>query len=116
MLVQRFIPSDFGNDPERSVKMKPIDVSFLDKIKIHNAIKAAGIPYTFVNSNCFASLILGSWVFRYESLFSGSWVYSFSPSPGQHELKTLPRDKVTILGDGNAKGLSLAHPFVCCCT
>ncbi len=116
MLVQRFVPSDFGNDPERSVKMKPIDVSFLDKIKIHNAIKAAGIPYTFVNSNCFASLILGSWVFRHESLFSGSWVYSFSPSPGQHELKPLLRDKVTILGDGNAKGLSLAHPFVCCCT
>ncbi|CAK9233052.1 unnamed protein product [Sphagnum jensenii] len=103
--ITRFIPSDFGNDPERSVKLKPTDVSFLDKIEIHNAIKAAGIPYTFVNSNCFASFILGSWVFRYESLFSGSWVFSFSPSPGQHELKTLPRDKVTILGDGNAKAI-----------
>ncbi len=112
MLVQRFVPSDFGFDPERNVKVKPTDVSFLDQIEIHNAIKAAGIPYTFVNSNCFASLILGSWVFCYESLFSGSWVINFSPSP---ELKTLPRDKVTILGDGNAKGLSLAHPFVCCC-
>jgi hypothetical protein len=63
-----------------------------------------------VNSNSFASLFLGSWIFRFESLFSGS--FSFSHSPEQQELK-LPRDKVTILGDGNAKGLSSAHPFVC---
>jgi hypothetical protein len=104
-LVQRFLPSEFGNDPERSVRLKPTDAVFQGKVKIRNAIKAAGIPYTFVNSNCFASLILGSWVFRYGSLFSGSWVFSFSPSPGQHELKTLPRDKVSILGDGNAKAV-----------
>jgi hypothetical protein len=103
--ITRFVPSDFSNDPERTAKMKPTDVYFLSMVEIHNAIKAAGIPYTFVNSNCFASLILGSWVFRYGSLFSGSWVFSFSPSPGQHELKTLPRDKVSILGDGNAKAI-----------
>ncbi len=114
MLVQRFLPSEFGDDPERSVKMKATDVLFVDKIKARNAIKAAGIPYTFVNSNSFASLFLGSWIFHFESLFSGSWAFSFSPSPEQQELK-LPKDKVPNLGDGNAKGLSLAHPFVCCC-
>jgi hypothetical protein len=102
VLVQRFLPSEFGDDPERSVKMKATDVLFVDKIKARNAIKAAGIPYTFVNSNSFASLFLGSWIFRFESLFSGS--FSLSRSPEQQELK-LPRDKVTILGDGNAKGV-----------
>jgi hypothetical protein len=102
--MQRFLPSEFGDDPERSVKMKATDVLFVDKIKTRNAIKAAGIPYTFVNSNSFASLFLGSWIFRFESLFSGSWAFSFSHSPEQQELK-LPRDKVTILGDGNAKGV-----------
>jgi hypothetical protein len=107
VLVQRFLPSEFGDDPERSVT----DVLFVDKIKPCNAIKAAGIPYTFVDSNSFASLFLGSWIFRFESLFSCSWAFSFSRSPEQQELKP-PKDKVTILGDGNAKGLSLAHPFV----
>jgi hypothetical protein len=98
--ITRFLPSEFGDDPERSVKMKATDVLVVDKIKARNAIKAAGIPYTFVNSNCFASLFLGSWIFRFESLFSGA--FSFSLSHVQKELK-LPRDKVTILGDGNAK-------------
>ncbi len=115
VLVQRFLPSEFGDDPERSVKMKATDVLFVDEIKSPHAIRAAGIPYTFVNSNSFASLFLGSWIFRFESLFSGSWAFSFSCSPEQQELK-LPEDKVTILGDGNAKGLSMAHRFVCCCT
>ncbi len=93
-LVQRFLPSEFGNDPERSVRMKPTDAVFQGKVKIRNAIKAAGIPYTFVNSNSFASYFLSSL--------------------GQRELTTPPRDKLSILGDGNAKGLSSAHPFVCC--
>ncbi len=92
-MVQRFLPSEFGNDPERSVRTKPTDVVFQSKVKIRNAIKAAGIPYTFVNSNSFASYFLSSL--------------------GQRELTTPPRDKLTILGDGNAKGLSSAHPFVC---
>jgi hypothetical protein len=93
-LVQRFLPSEFGNDPERSVRTKPTDAVFQGKVKIRNAIKAAGIPYTFVNSNSFASYFLSSL--------------------GQRELTTPPRDKLTILGDGNAKGLSSAHPFVSC--
>jgi hypothetical protein len=92
--VQRFLPSEFGNDPERSVRTKPTDVVFQGKVKIRNAIKEAGIPYTFVNSNSFASYFL--------------------TTLGQRELTTPPRDKLTILGDGNAKGLSSAHPFVCC--
>ncbi|CAK9858604.1 unnamed protein product [Sphagnum jensenii] len=102
--ITRFLPSEFGDDPERTVQMKATDVLFVDKIKARNAIRAAGIPYTFVNSNSFASLFLGSWIFRFESLFSASWAFSFSRFPEQQELK-LPRDKVTILGDGNAKGV-----------
>jgi hypothetical protein len=109
-VAQRFLPSEFGDDPERRFRMKATDVLYVDKIKARNAIKAAGIPYTFVSSNCFAGLFLGSWAFHFESLFSGS--LRFSRSPEQQELK-LPRDKVTILGNGNAKGLSSAHPFVC---
>ncbi len=95
-LVQRFLPSEFGNDPERSVRLKPTDAVFQGKVKIRNAIKAAGIPYTFVNSNSFASYFLASL--------------------GQRDLTTPPRDKLTILGDGNAKGLSWAHPLSAACT
>jgi uncharacterized protein YbjT (DUF2867 family) len=83
--ITRFLPSEFGNDPERSVRTKPTDVVFQSKVKIRNAIKAAGIPYTFVNSNSFASYFLSSL--------------------GQRELTTPPRDKLTILGDGNAKAI-----------
>ncbi|CAM6007273.1 unnamed protein product [Sphagnum balticum] len=70
--------------------MKATDVLFVDKIKARNAIRAGGIPYTFVNSNSFASL------------FSGSRAFSFCHSREQQKLK-LPKDKFTLLGDGNAK-------------
>jgi uncharacterized protein YbjT (DUF2867 family) len=83
--ITRFLPSEFGNDPERSVRTKPTDVVFQGKVKIRNAIKEAGIPYTFVNSNSFASYFL--------------------TTLGQRELTTPPRDKLTILGDGNAKAI-----------
>ncbi|KAE8690350.1 A622-like protein [Hibiscus syriacus] len=55
------------------------------RAQIRRAIEVAGIPYTYVASNCFAGYFLPS--------------LSVAP-PG---TASPPRDKVVILGDGNPK-------------
>ncbi len=57
---------------------------FHPKVEIRNAIREAGIPYTFVNSNAFIAYGV--------SLFF------------KENLQVPPSDKVTIFGDGNVKG------------
>ena len=84
--MQRFIPSEFGADPDK------VQISDLDKIynfyarkaEIRRLLEAEGIPYTIVSCNFFTSVLL--------------------PSLVQPELKAPPRDKVTIYGEGNTKG------------
>ncbi len=58
--------------------VEPAKSTFETKAKIRRAIEAEAIPYTYVASNCFASLLL-----------------PFLLPPG---------DKANILGDGNVKG------------
>ncbi|KAI4330065.1 hypothetical protein MLD38_028373 [Melastoma candidum] len=53
--VQRFVPSEFGNDVDRVRGTLPPFEALLDnKRKIRRAIEAAGIPHTYVAANSFA--------------------------------------------------------------
>ncbi len=57
---------------------------FHPKVEIRNAIREAGIPYTFVSSNGFIA-------------YCASFFF-------KENLQVPPSDKVTIFGDGNVKG------------
>lgn len=82
--LQRFLPSEFGNDVDRVHAVEPGKSTFAKKAQIRRAVEAEGIPYTFVSSNFFAGRLL--------------------PTLGQVGGAVLPTDKVVILGDGNPKG------------
>ena len=83
--MQRFIPSEFGADPDR-IQISDMDYNFyLRKAEIRRLVEAEGIPYTYICCNFFTSYLL--------------------PSLVQPGLKTPPRDKIRVFGDGNVKGL-----------
>ncbi|CAK7346349.1 unnamed protein product [Dovyalis caffra] len=81
--VKRFFPSEFGLDVDHANAVEPAKTAFALKAQIRRAIEAAGIPYTYVPCGFFAGYYL--------------------PTLGQFGLTAPPRDKITILGDGNAK-------------
>ncbi|KAF5955788.1 hypothetical protein HYC85_008644 [Camellia sinensis] len=81
--IMRFFPSEFGNDVDHSNAVEPAKSAFAMKAQIRRAVEAEGIPYTYVSSNKFAGCFL--------------------PTFEQPGLTAPPRDKVTILGDGNHK-------------
>ncbi|XP_068314233.1 phenylcoumaran benzylic ether reductase Betv6-like [Pyrus communis] len=83
--VKRFFPSEFGNDVDRVHAVEPAKSTFDVKVQIRRAVEAEGIPYTYVNNNFYAGYFLSS------------LAQPGSTSP--------PRDKVTILGDGNPKAV-----------
>ena len=83
--LQRFIPSEFGADPDR-IQISDMDYNFyLRKAEIRRLVEAEGIPYTYISCNFLMSYLL--------------------PSLVQPGLKTPPRDKIRVFGDGNVKGL-----------
>ncbi|WOG97814.1 hypothetical protein DCAR_0417155 [Daucus carota subsp. sativus] len=83
--IMRFIPSEFGNDVDRTNPVEPAKTNFAEKAKIRRAIEAQGIPYTYIISACFAGIFL--------------------PTMAQPGATAPPRDKVVILGDGTAKAV-----------
>nr|AAF64182.1 phenylcoumaran benzylic ether reductase homolog TH7 [Tsuga heterophylla] len=83
--IKRFLPSEFRNDVDNVHAVEPAKSVFGLKAKVRRAIEAEGIPYTYVSSNCFAGY--------------------FAANLAQAGLKTPPKDKVVILGDGNAKAV-----------
>ncbi|EEF49422.1 Isoflavone reductase, putative [Ricinus communis] len=83
--VKRFFPSEFGNDVDRVHPVEPAKTSYDTKVKIRRAVEGEGIPYTYVSCNFFA----------------GYFLYNLA----QPEITAPPRDKVVILGDGNAKAI-----------
>lgn len=85
IVIQRFFPSEFGNDVDRVHAVEPAKSAFATKAKIRRDVEAAGIPYTYVSSNFFAGYFL--------------------PTLAQAGATAPPRDKVVILGDGNPKGI-----------
>ncbi|OIV99491.1 hypothetical protein TanjilG_17301 [Lupinus angustifolius] len=85
--IKRFIPSEFGSDPTRVQVSEIVDGYnfYAPKLEIRRLVEAEGIPYTFISCNFFMSILL--------------------PSLVQPGLKSPPRDKVTIFGAGNTKGV-----------
>ncbi|XP_048132246.1 phenylcoumaran benzylic ether reductase Pyrc5-like [Rhodamnia argentea] len=83
--IKRFLPSEFGGDVDRVHVVEPAKALLAIKAKIRRLVEAEGIPYTYVCSNCFASYFL--------------------PTLSQPGATAPPRDKVVILGDGNAKAV-----------
>ncbi|CAH9114766.1 unnamed protein product [Cuscuta epithymum] len=82
---KRFIPSEFGMDPNKT-RLSNMDNNFYsNKAEIRRLVEAEGIPFTSICCNFFTSYLL--------------------PSLIQPGLRTPPRDKVRIFGDGTAKGI-----------
>lgn len=87
--VKRFLPSEFGIDVDHVHGLAPAQARFDCKVKIRRAIEEAEIPYTYVTSFAFGNYFLKNLM-----------------QPG---LKSPPRDKVIIYGDGNAKAVLLSE-------
>ncbi|KAG0463874.1 hypothetical protein HPP92_019494 [Vanilla planifolia] len=87
--IKRFLPSEFGLDPERITKVEPVASVLAAKVQIRRAIEAEGIPYTLISNNYFAGYALPT-------------LAQASP----------PTDKVVIFGDGNPKGVFVAEEDV----
>nr|DAD19316.1 TPA_asm: hypothetical protein HUJ06_020779 [Nelumbo nucifera] len=84
--VKRFLPSEFGIDPARmGHALEPGRVTFDEKMTVRKAIENAGIPFTYVSSNCFAGYFVGS----------------------LSQLGTLipPVESIRLYGDGNVKAI-----------
>ena len=84
--LQRFLPSEFGNDVDRTLATGPAKSEFAMKAEVRRAVEAEGVPYTYVINNCFDGYFLATL------------------AQCETRLTSPPRDKVTIYGDGNAKG------------
>nr|XP_011459499.1 PREDICTED: LOW QUALITY PROTEIN: isoeugenol synthase 1-like [Fragaria vesca subsp. vesca] len=80
--IKRFIPSEFGNEEDRASGLPPFEAMLVNKRKIRRATEAAGISYTFVSANSFASYFVD---------------YLLHP----HEN----RDEVIVYGSGEAKAV-----------
>ncbi|KAJ7554124.1 hypothetical protein O6H91_06G127000 [Diphasiastrum complanatum] len=83
--IKRFLPSEFGTDPDKVLHALEPSQKLLFGIKrqVRRAIEEAGIPYTYISSNCIACF--------------------FVSGLAQYGQFTPPRDKVAIYGDGNTK-------------
>ncbi|KAF7847231.1 hypothetical protein BT93_L3174 [Corymbia citriodora subsp. variegata] len=92
--IKRFLPSEFGKDVDHGHALeleKNLYAAFYAMIR--HLVEAEGIPYTYVAFNFFAG--------RYLS------------SLAQPEATVPPRDKVVILGDGNAKVVFNKEDDIC---
>ncbi|KAM0897585.1 hypothetical protein ACQ4PT_022490 [Festuca glaucescens] len=87
--VKRFLPSEFGSDVERVHTVDPVASLYARKVDLRRLIEAEGIPHTYVCCNGFAETYL--------------------PSIG--DVTTVgagpPSEKITVLGDGDAKEAAL---------
>jgi hypothetical protein len=88
MASQRFLPSEFGVEEDRITALPPFQ-AFLDrKRKIRRAIGAAGIPHTFVSSNCCGSYFLNILLHPHEK-----------------------GDDIAVYGSGETKSMSIITIF-----
>jgi uncharacterized protein YbjT (DUF2867 family) len=85
MSLQRFFPSEFGLDVDRTGIVEPGKSILGGKVAIRRATEAAGIPYTYVSAGYFAGFAL--------------------PSIGQQLAQGPPTDKAVVLGDGDTKAV-----------
>nr|WKZ09235.1 eugenol synthase 4 [Melaleuca bracteata] len=81
--IQRFVPSEYGNEVDRvKAALPPFEALLENKRKIRRATEAAGIPFTYVSANSFAAYFVD---------------YLLHP----HEQ----RDHVVVHGTGEAKAV-----------
>ena len=92
---QRFLPSEFGSDIDRTpADAHPaLNFVFEPKRAIRRAVEKSGIPYTYVLNGGFAGFVLAP-LAQLDIILKG-----FS---GGGEIKP-PREKITILGNGEGK-------------
>nr|ACA60732.1 pterocarpan reductase-like protein [Linum corymbulosum] len=83
--IKRFFPSEFGNDVDRVEAVEPAKSAYDVKVRFRRAVEAEGIPFTYVSCNSFAGYFLSNLA--------------------QPSGDVPPRDRVIILGDGNAKAI-----------
>jgi hypothetical protein len=86
LFLQRFVPSEFGSDVDRLHTVDPAASLYAVKANLRRLIEAEGIPHTYISCNCFAETYLPS---------IGD-VTAIRAGP--------PATKITVLGDGSAKG------------
>nr|CAB3477308.1 unnamed protein product [Digitaria exilis] len=83
--VKRFVPSEYGCDVELAEHMLEPAKSILGaKIRVREAVRAAGIPHTIISSNWLQGFLL--------------------PRAGNPEANGPPNNSVTIFGDGKPQG------------
>lgn len=90
--IKRFFPSEFGVDVDREEFLEPAKTMFGQQAQVRRAVEAAGIPYTYLVSYCFA---------RY-----------FPANLMQVGVQSPPRDKVSIYGSGDVKFVSVSEEDV----
>uniref|UniRef100_A0A5B6ZFD9 Putative eugenol synthase 1a n=1 Tax=Davidia involucrata TaxID=16924 RepID=A0A5B6ZFD9_DAVIN len=83
--IKRFFPSEFGVEVDLDHVLEPAKSIFEATLQIRRAIEAEEIPYTYVSCKLFAGYYVSTLV--------------------QIGATAPPRDKVTILGDGNTKAI-----------
>ncbi|CAL9100793.1 unnamed protein product [Musa textilis] len=83
--IERFIPSEFGADPDKVQTLEMDHDFYKKKAEIRRCIEKEGIPHTYISCNFFQRYLL--------------------PSLIQPGLKTPPTDKVKIFGSGNVKAV-----------
>lgn len=74
---------------DRHHVVEPAGSALHSKVEFRRKVEAGGIPYTYVVSNAYAGFFLSTL--------------------GQHNISVPPRDKVSIMGDGNVKGNISQH-------
>ncbi|XP_042495203.1 probable pinoresinol-lariciresinol reductase 3 [Macadamia integrifolia] len=90
--IKRFIPAEFGVDPDK-IQISNLDHGFYSrKAEIRRIIETESIPYTYICCNLFTSSLL-----------------SLLVQPG---LRTPRRDTVNIFGDGNTKAVFMKETDV----
>lgn len=84
LLLQRFLPSEFGHDVDRADPVEPGLTMYNEKRKVRRAVEEAGIPYTYICCNSIAA-----------------WPYHDNTHPAD---VLPPLDQFQIYGDGSVKG------------
>ncbi|KAJ4715086.1 putative Isoflavone reductase [Melia azedarach] len=56
--INRFVPSEYGNEVDRVRGLSAFEAVLENKRKIRRATEEAGIPYTFVSANSFAAYFI----------------------------------------------------------
>ncbi|XP_010041518.2 eugenol synthase 1 isoform X1 [Eucalyptus grandis] len=80
--IKRFVPSDFGCEEDKITPLPPFEEFLEKKRKIRRATEAAGIPFTFVATNCLAAYFINVLLHPHS-----------------------PHDEIVVYGDGEANAV-----------